>query len=156
MGQCEESLIAGGHNQVRFPLPGTLADAAHDEALRSERPVIGIQIFSSDIGFNSPLVQSVLQIFCQKAVPRSIFCIGLYEKYIVRTFRSRKCSRHQPQQACKQWKEKAFHHNIDFVYSTQNSYSSRKYTSYIENEHRLFKKNSLIVQCFGRLYLHGP
>lgn len=49
-----------------------------------------------------------------------------------------------------------FHHNIDFVYSTQNSYSSRKYTSYIENEHRLFKKNSLIVQCFGRLYLHGP
>lgn len=55
MGQCEESLIAGGHNQVRFPLPGTLADAAHDEALGSERPVIGIQIFSSDIGFNSPL-----------------------------------------------------------------------------------------------------
>lgn len=54
MGQCEESLIAGGHNQVRFPLPGTLADAAHDEALGSERPVIGIQIFSSDIGFNSP------------------------------------------------------------------------------------------------------
>ena len=156
MGQCEESLIAGSHNQVRFPLPGTLADAAHDEALGSERPVIGIQIFSSDIGFNSSLVQSVLQIFCQKAVPRSIFCIGLYEKYIVRTFRSRKCSRHQPQQACKQWKEKAFHHNIDFVYSTQNSYSSRKYTSYIENEHRLFKKNSLIVQCFGRLYLHGP
>ena len=119
MGQCEESLIAGSHNQVRFPLPGTLANAAHDETFGSERPVIGIQIFGNDIGSNSPLFQSVLQIFCQEAVPRSIFCIRLYEKYIVRTFRSRKCSRHQPQQACKQWKEKAFHHNIDFVYSTQ-------------------------------------
>ena len=43
MGQCEESLIAGSHNQVRFPLPGTLANAAHDETFGSERPVIGIQ-----------------------------------------------------------------------------------------------------------------
>ena len=37
---------------------------------------------------------------------------------------------------------------------TITSYSSRKYTSYIENEHRLFKKNSLIVQCFGSCLLY--
>ena len=61
MGQGKESLITGRHNQIRFPLSGTFAYAAHDDTLRSKRPKIGIQILYNHVCFYTALFQAVLQ-----------------------------------------------------------------------------------------------
>ena len=73
--ESKESLIAGRHNQIRFPLSGTFAYAAHDDTLRSKRPKIGIQILYNHVCFYTAFFQAVRKPAISYYYARRAVCI---------------------------------------------------------------------------------
>lgn len=100
MGQSEESLVTGSHYQIGAALAGTLTDAAHNELLGFETPIVGIEILGNDVYLDPLLGESLGKTFAQEVIPRCMLVIGMNEKDVVRTFRSGKRLRRQPHQDC--------------------------------------------------------
>ena len=92
MHQCIESLVTACYNNIRVFLTCPFTNTPHNDTLRCESPVIGIQIFCCNFRFYTSTWQTITHSFRQTFIPGSTMSIWLDEKHVVCTFCSIKVS----------------------------------------------------------------